>query len=413
VTGRVEGARLLARLDQLAEAGRDPLGGGITRLAWSTEMGQAVSLVSGWAGEAGAEARLDGAGNLIVTLAGSEAGLAPLVTGSHLDTVIGAGHLDGAYGVVAGIEVLASLADTGRRLRHPLRVVAYANEEGVTAPPFTGSRAIAGAFDPAELAWVGSDGLTLYERLERAGCDPAGPSGSRWDERVAAVVELHVEQGPVLDAAGVAVGVVTAITGQRRGTIEVTGAANHAGTTPMGQRRDALAAAARVILAIEDIALSDSAEVATAGRIEVSPNVANVIAGRATVTFDIRSVDEGRADKAMVILARRADEVAAETGTTITVHSLPPTEAVTTDVSLRAVIAGVARRLGLDMLMMASGAGHDTAIMARLGPAAMIFVPSRNGVSHHPSEWTDPDQLVAGADVLYGSLAAFDEEIDA
>lgn len=395
----------------MAEAGASD-GGGVTRLAWSPAMTEAAGLMREWAEQAGAHVRIDGAGNVIAEVPGAGAGLPPLVTGSHLDTVINGGALDGSYGVVAGVEVMSSLKEAGRRLDHPLRVVAFANEEGVVAPAFTGSRAIAGRVDGSELGFPGPDGITLADRLRQAGADPSGPTGVRWKSPVAATVELHVEQGPVLHRSGPVIGVVTAITGQQRGIITITGSANHAGTTPMGMRSDALVAAAESILALRDLALDGPAEVATAGRIEAFPNVGNVIAGRCRLSADIRAGDLRRIEAAVMALTGRLASIGEETGTTIALEVEPPTPPASTDPRLREIIRRSAAGRGLESMEMVSGAGHDCANLGDLGPIAMIFVPSVDGVSHHPSERTEPADLVAGASVLLDTLVAADLHVE-
>lgn len=402
----IDGDRLLSRLTRLAGAGATAEGG-VTRLPWSAEMAEAVGLVTSWGRQAGATVRMDAATNLIAELPGTDPDLPPLVTGSHLDTVIEGGPLDGAYGVVAGIEVLAALCDAGIRLRHPLRVVAYANEEGVVAPSFTGSRAIAGRFDPAELDQRLPGGATLADRLPP---DAGGLLAARWTGPVAAVIELHIEQGPVLDRMGVPIGVVTAITGQQRGTITITGASNHAGTTPMGMRRDALVAAAQAVLAIRDLALSGAVDVATAGRIEVSPNAPNVIPGQCRLTFDLRSGDTSRIRAALQALGGRLDRIGADTATAVEIETGPMIAAAATDSHLRSVIGDVATDLGLRHIELVSGAGHDCAHLAALGPIAMIFVPSVAGISHHRAEKTRPADLVDGTSVLLGALLAADQK---
>ena len=405
----IDGARLLDRLDQLARIGATA-DGGVTRLAWSAEMDRAVELVRRWADQAGASVTIDPVGNLVAELPGTEAARMPLVTGSHLDTVIDGGRLDGTYGVVAGIEVLAALHAAGTRLRHPLRVVAYANEEGLVAPAFTGSRAITGRLDPAELDRTVADGPTLRHRL-RADKGPQDTvTAARWAGPVAATVELHIEQGPVLATRGPVIGVVTAITGQQRGTITVTGAANHAGTTPMDLRHDALVAAARAVLAIRALALDGMVEVATAGQLDVWPNAVNVVPGRCQLSFDIRSPDAGRIEAAGRALREELERIAAETQTSITVDALDPTTPTPTDPWLRRLIGRAAADRGLPSMEMVSGAGHDSAHMAALGPMAMIFVPSTGGISHHPSEATDPAHLVAGTEVLLDTLVAADRD---
>ncbi|HWG73799.1 MAG TPA: M20 family metallo-hydrolase [Acidimicrobiales bacterium] len=406
----VDGRRLLDRIEKLASIG-GAIGAGITRLAWSADDRRARSLVERWATDARAVTHIDPAGNLIAERAGAVAGAAPVVAGSHLDTVIGAGHLDGAYGVVAGIEVLACLEEQGLVLEHPLRVVAFSNEEGVVAPPFTGSRAISGGFADSELSIRGPDGQTLAGRLLDAGLDPDAVLLARWAGPVAATVELHIEQGPVLDRAGVGIGAVTGITGQRRGGVRVTGQANHAGTTPMAARRDALAAAARTVISIQALATEGPADVATVGRLAVQPGVANVVPGEVVLSFDIRSIDETSGDSATEMLQKHLVEIAEATGTTIDLDISPPTRAVLTDPQLRSLVVGSAYRRGLGCIEIASGAGHDAAHLARLGPMAMIFVPSIDGVSHNPAEATAPQALIDGAQVLLDVIVGADKTV--
>ncbi len=437
----INGDRLIDRLARLAQAGAVD-GGGVTRLAWSPALVEAAALVRGWAEQAGAHVRIDGAGNVIAELPGSNPGLPPLVTGSHLDTVVNGGYLDGAYGLVAGIEVLSSLKDGAGSLAHMLRVVAYANEEGVVGPAFTGSRAIAGRFEAAELDRIGPDGITLADHLtgaqigpgrsvgtpvgldagdaqRQAGSRPseraqkvlAGLKATQWDGPVAATIELHVEQGPVLDRTGPVIGVVTGIAGQQRGVITITGLANHAGTTPMAMRSDALLAAAEAILALRDLAVAGTADVATAGRIEAYPNVANVVPGRCRLTLDIRAADLTRLQTAVGVMSARLTQIGEATRTTISVALEPLLPPTPTDARLQEMIGQSAGAHGLEWMEMVSGAGHDCANLSGLGPIAMIFVPSVGGVSHHPSEFTEPAHLVAGASVLLDVLVAADHQL--
>jgi hydantoinase/carbamoylase family amidase len=404
----IDGALLLGHLDELSACGRTP-GGGVTRLAWSVEDVAARGMVTGWLGGTGVRARLDAAGNLIAELPGEQAGLAPLAIGSHLDTVVDGGRLDGAYGTVAAFEIIAALAACGERLRHPLRAVAWANEEGVTAPPFTGSRAAAGM--PVDLEAVGPDGRRLRERIAQAGGDPACFAGAAWDS-LAGYLELHIEQGPVLDQLAVPIGVVTGITGTRWGWVRFEGQANHAGTTPMHLRADALVAAAHAVLAVERLATDGPASVATSGVIQAHPGNANVIAGRSAVSFDVRSMDEAALDAALSRLCAEVEGIANLTGTTAVMSTDLSSCAVHVDPVLRSAVADAASQLGYPSTELASGAGHDAQHLARLGPIGMIFVPSVGGVSHHPAERTDPGHLVAGAEVLLSTLRLADEHLD-
>jgi hydantoinase/carbamoylase family amidase len=381
----------------------------VTRLAWSPADLAGRALVAGWMAEAGVTTRSDAAGNLVAEWPGTGPGLAPLVSGSHLDTVGDGGRLDGAYGTLAAFEIVAALAGAGEHLRHPLRAVAWSNEEGVVAPPFTGSRVAAG--ETIDTGVAGPDGRSLAERLRAAGGDPDGLPGAAWPG-VAGYIELHIEQGPVLEAAGCPIGVVTGITGIRRGTVTVTGTANHAGTTPMGSRRDALLAAAPIIPMIAHLATDGPAEVATVGAVTVHPGNTNVVPGRVTLTYDLRSLDDGRNDEAVARLGTGLKDIAEASGTTITVSPTFAGGAVPTDPLLRAVIDESAARLGLASTAMPSGAGHDAGHIAALGPMGMIFVPSIGGLSHNPAEATDAADLVAGAETLLAALRLADERLD-
>jgi hydantoinase/carbamoylase family amidase len=407
----VNRSRLLDRIQQLADIGREP-GGGITRLAWSAKDRAAVELVAGWAKDAGGNVRVDEVGNLVAERAGTVSGLAPLVTGSHLDTVKSAGRLDGAYGVVAGIEVMACLRDAGLETRHPLKVVGFVNEEGTVAPAFTGSRAVAGSLRSDEFEATGPDGLTLAERLEAAGFQPSAARKAAWNHPIAATVELHIEQGPVLERSKTAIGIVTAITSQHRGSISIVGETNHAGTTPMALRRDALVAAARTILAVQNLATEGPADVATVGRIAALPGVPNVIAGSCELSFDVRAVDADKVAEAMALLRQHLADIEQDTGCTLTIEAQPPLPGARTDETLQEIIADVARTRGLVAQQLVSGAGHDCAKLVGMGPVGMIFVPSTGGISHSPAEATPDTALVDGAAVLVDTLWQADTAFD-
>ena len=384
-------------------------GGGVTRLAWSPADLAARALVAAWLAEAGIEATTDAAGNVMAEWPGTTPGLSALVTGSHLDTVGNGGPLDGAYGAVAAFEVVVALAEAGEHLRHPVRAVAWVNEEGVVAPPFTGSRVAAGA--KLDTDAPGADGVTLADRLRSAGGDPDDLTGAAWSA-IAGYIELHIEQGPVLDATDCPIGVVTGIIGLRRGTITVTGTANHAGTTPMHQRRDALLAAAPIIGCVERLATEGPADVATVGSLTVHPGNANVVPGRVTLTYDIRSLDDERTDAAITRLGAEIEGIAEATGTTIALSPTSSSSAVLTDPLLRDAVRDGATGFGLATTDLASGAGHDAQHVAALGPIGMIFVPSIGGLSHNPGEVTAAADLVAGAATLLAALRLADARID-
>lgn len=401
----LDGELLLAQLDELAASARPPGRRGITRLAWSEADVAARSMLAGWTAAPGVSLRTDPVGNLIAQWPGLTE-TAPLVMGSHLDTVVDGGHLDGAYGTVAAFNIVAALAASGERLRHPVRAVAWANEEGVVAPPFTGSRAVTGG--TIDLAALGADGQTLADRLLRGGGDPERIGDAAWPS-IAGYLELHIEQGPVLDSLGLPIGVVTAIAGIYRGRVVVTGRANHAGTTPMDQRRDALVAAAAMVERIAGLATQGPVDVATVGSLVVEPGNANVVPGLVSLTFDLRSVDDDCCREAIDLLRAAAARVAAETHTTITVGLPIVTQASHTHPTMRAAVTNAAASLGLASIQLASGAGHDAAHLATLGPMGMIFVPSEAGISHNETESTPPGRLVDGARTLLAALRLADE----
>ncbi len=407
---RVDGPRLLYQLSTLAASATEHNGGpAVTRLAWSPADLRARSLLSSWAHEAGVVATCDAVGNLIAELPGKVPGLAPLATGSHLDTVVQGGPLDGAYGVVAAFEALGALARSGEQLRHSLRAVAFVNEEGVVAPAFTGSRAVAG--EHIDLAALGPDGLSLADRIATSGGDPDALASTAWD-RLAGYVELHIEQGPVLERQGAPIGIVSGISGCQRGWVSFDGEAGHAGTTPMDLRHDALLAAAQTVLLINAIAREGDIEVATAGALQVHPGNANVIARRASVSFDLRSMDDERASSAVERLRAGVVKIAASTSTSSAFSLTNSTSAMATDKVWHQAIAEVANGLNAETLEVASGAGHDAQQLARLAPIGMIFVPSAGGISHNAAETTGPDELVTGARVSLGSLRVADVCLD-
>jgi len=399
--------RLLARLHALEQVSDG--GPGVTRLAYSPLDSLGRELVGGWMRAAGLQVHIDQATNVVGRLPGRAGCERVLATGSHLDTVVHGGWLDGAYGVVAAIEVAAA-ANGAAALDHPLTVVAFANEEGGRGTPgLTGSSAIARGAGTVDLSSLDDEGVSLADRLRSSGGDPDRLDLARWaEESVVAFVELHVEQGPILDRSGRRVGAVEAITGQRQFEVDVVGETNHAGTTPMAGRRDAVVAAAEVVIAVERLTGEAGVRVATVGRMVAEPNVRNVVSGRVHLAVDLRDADRDRMDAATAELERETQRIAVSRDVRISVrghHSVAPTHC---DPVVRAAVIDAAGGLGLSWQPIVSGASHDAQSMAALGPVGMIFVPSMGGVSHAPIENTSPDDLVAGADVLLAALLELD-----
>ena len=407
-TPSVDLARFQAELAALAEF-RDPDSPGWTRRVFSGPYVRSREWVAGRMRDAGLEVRLDTAGNLIGTLAGG--GRSALVTGSHTDTVAGGGRFDGPLGVLGAIEVARCIRDSGRKLRHELRVVDFLGEEpndfGLSC---VGSRAVAGTLTADHLATRDPSGRTLAEALEAAGSDPMRIDEAAWAANtVGAFVELHIEQGPVLEQAGVPVGVVSGIAGIERVVATFDGQADHAGTTPMGTRHDALCAAADAVLAVERLACEgQGAGVGTAGRIEALPGALNVVPARVQLWVEFRSVDDAWLDSQRRAFEQAVSEAGRKRGVGATVKRLSRTEPVVTSAEVRTAMTEAIGSLGLDYALLPSGAGHDTVQISRLGPVGMLFVPSVGGRSHCPEEMTSPEHLEAGVAALLATLLVLD-----
>lgn len=410
---RVDGPRLLLRMATVGRVGADAAGG-VTRLAFDAEHRRAVAVTQQMMRDAGLDAEIDAAGNL-VGRSSPDAGCQPtIVLGSHLDTVVHGGRFDGAYGVLAAVEVLHTIRDGAVVLRHPVAVVAFADEEGSFWPGgMWGSRAIAGQVSAGALG--GSvRGQPRTALLAAAGGSSDRLEQARWGPgAVAAYLELHVEQGREMDDSGHSIGVVDAIMGRALFDVTLCGVANHAGSTAMSCRQDALVAASQLVLAVRAVAEEAGAWSMTVGTIHVEPNMRNVVPGLVTLGVEVRDCDPAVLARAGVLLEDAAHRVTDETSVATDVATVQVTDPVPMDGDLGGAVHGAATRLGLPARTITSRAGHDAQVMASLGPAAMIFVPSRGGVSHAPQEHTDDTQLVAGADVLLHTLLAVDAREDA
>lgn len=384
-----------------------------TRRAFTPEFDAARDWLRTAFAEAGLAVRLDACANLIGRREGSEPGLPVLMSGSHCDTVPAGGRFDGIAGVLAALAFARALSASGTALRHPFEVVDFLSEEpsdyGVSS---IGSRAIAGRLSAAHLAMTDGRGETLAQAITRAGGDPAalGEPLRRAGE-IAAYVELHIEQGRVLETANLPIGVVDRIVGIARHNLVVTGRTDHAGSTPMDARHDALAGAARVISAVESLAreMTGNPEyvVATVGRIAVSPNAANAVPGRVEMVLDLRAGSDAVLAAFPERLRARCD--LGPLGFEIAPVSLAPA----TDCApvVTSAIAAAADRLGLGRRALPSGAGHDAVNAALLAPTGMIFIPCRDGRSHVPEEWSTPEQLYDGARVLAETLLDLDRTL--
>ena len=406
----IDASRLLARLHRLGDTGRTD--GALTRLAASDADRAGRDLVCGWMREAGLGVEIDRVGNLFGIWHAGDPAADPVLIGSHIDTVINAGIYDGCYGVLAGLSVIEALQEAGFTPARPIALAAFTNEEGVRyAPDMLGSLVHAGGLAvEAALAAIGTDGTTLGGELARIGY--AGPRTPGF-LRPHAYVELHIEQGPVLDAERLPLGAVETLQGISWHRIPIDGIANHAGTTPMAMRRDAGHAAARVVTYLRDrLAGSNAPTVATVGCMVFEPNAINVIPARATFTIDLRDPDETRLQTEEAALADFLVTLAAAERVSIASERLARFEPVIFDPAIVAAIEHAAAQRGLRTRRMTSGAGHDAQMMARICPAAMIFVPSIDGISHNPREHTAASDLEAGANVLLDVIATLALEPD-
>jgi N-carbamoyl-L-amino-acid hydrolase len=395
--------RLWSSLMRLAEIGATPRGG-VRRLALSPLDAEGRALVVGWLRDAGCDVRTDSIGNLYAIRPGTDPTAKPVAMGSHVDTQPNGGRFDGNYGVLAGLEVVRTLNDAGIATKRPLCVAIWTNEEGTRFQPvMMGSGVYAGAF-PAEhcRAQRDADGVTVGEALAAIGADGSDPAPA-FD----AYFEAHIEQGPVLEREGRTIGVVESALGQRWFDLVVEGQDAHAGPTPIEMRRDALLAASRLVVAVREVAASHPNYArATVGRLVVSPNSRNVIPGRVELSVDLRNADASTLDAMADAVRAAADRIAREDGVSISMHQTAHFPPCAFDASLLDAIERTAAAYGYPARRIASGAGHDAVYVARTCPAAMIFVPCENGISHNEIENADPAHLHAGANVLLHAVLA-------
>jgi N-carbamoyl-L-amino-acid hydrolase len=398
-------ARLAERMARLATFGANDAGG-IDRVAFSDANIEARDWVAGLLRDAGFTPSTDFAGNLVARRDGTEEGLRPIMFGSHIDSVPGGGNFDGQVGSIGALEVATVLGEAGHDTRHPLEVVLFTNEEGGK----TGSRAMAGEVEPFELDLVTASGFTIRDGLRRLGGDPARLEGVRRDAgSLTAMLELHVEQGGVLDADDIDIGVVEGIVGIMRWNVTVRGMTNHAGTTPMGRRADALVGASRFVTSVYRLAHdTPGRQVATVGRIEVDPGAPNVIPGTVRMTLEIRDLTMDGIESLFRAVRSRSESISEASDVEFSFERFYVSRAAPTDARIRDVVEEAAGALGLTSLRMPSGAGHDAQSIALLCPVGMIFVPSVAGISHAPEEFTAPSDVVAGTDVLLRTLLALD-----
>jgi N-carbamoyl-L-amino-acid hydrolase len=403
---RVNGKRIMDHILALAEFGKNPQGG-VSRVAYSDADKQGREYVLGLMRAAKLDVTIDAAGNLIGRRAGNDSGLAPLLIGSHVDSVPEGGNYDGVVGSMGAIEVAQTLAEKNVTTRHPLEVVIFQNEEG----GLIGSRAMDGELTEKELDLVSRSGKTIRDGIKFIGGDPAKLDGVRRRKgEIAGYLELHIEQGGILDTEKLNIGVVEGIVGINWWDVTIEGFANHAGTTPMNNRQDALLAAAKFIQAVNRVVTSvPGRQVGTVGRITaVLPGAPNVIPGKVVMSLELRDLDAAKINMLFEKIQAEAQKIAAESKTKFDFKEINVNIPAPTDPKIRSLISDAARDLSLTTKLMPSGAGHDAQDMARLGPVGMIFIPSVGGISHSPREFSHPDDIANGANVLLHTLIKLD-----
>ena len=403
-TGQIELAakQVLDRCDQLAQLSDVP--GQTTRTFCCPSMKKAHRMIARWMEAAGLRYEIDAVGNLVGQ--SGVPGRPVVMIGSHLDTVVNAGKYDGVLGVMLGLAVAELIGQSNQSLNFELMVVGFSEEEGVRFNrPYIGSSAIAGCFEPAVLDLTDEDGISVAGALAEFGCDPdQWSTASLVNQDLIAFIEPHIEQGPVLQSKSQAVGVVSAIAGQTRATIQINGTAGHAGTVPHTLRHDALAAAAELILVIERLGQQTEGLVATVGKLEVSPNASNVIPGQAIFTLDLRHAEDPVRHACFQRISDEAFQVASHRSLQAGIQTNLDQPAVLMDYHITQALSDAIQSCGCQACTLPSGAGHDAAMMAKLGRSAMMFIRCRDGISHRPEEHVDLEDVSIAIEVLLETL---------
>ena len=398
--------RMQQRIDVLGQNGSNREGG-VSRVAFSDADLAGRHYIMGLMREAGLSVRVDTAGNIIGRREGTDNSLPPIMFGSHIDSVPEGGNYDGDVGVIGAIEVAQLLSERGIRTRHPIEVVSFTDEEG----GLVGSRAMIGKLTDKAMGVVSHSGLTVRDGIRKVGGDPNRLDlAVRKAGDIKAFIELHIEQGAVLDEEGIDIGVVEGIVGIRWWDVTIEGFANHAGTTPMNRRWDAMVTAAELVLTINRIATElPGRQVATVGRIQAFPGAPNVIPGKVVMSLEIRDLQPEKIQQVFDLVAAEAKRIGDRRFTPVRFREIdvasPPAP---TDERMRRIITASAEGLGMSYRLMPSGAGHDAQDMATIAPTGMIFVPSKDGISHSPQEFTSAEDMANGASVLLRSVLAID-----
>ncbi len=407
-TIKVNQQRIEERIFSLAKFGKDSLGRGY-RVAYTKGDIEGRAWFIGLMKKAGLEVSIDYAGNIIGKRKGKDPSLKPIAFGSHLDMVPDGGNYDGAVGSISALEMIEVLNENKIITQHPLEVIIFSNEEGGTI----GSMAMAGMLTAEGLKQKSQSGVTMAEGIKAIGGNPdSAMYSARKKGDIKALLELHIEQGGILEKGNIQIGVVEGIVGINHWEVTVNGFANHAGTTPMNMRHDALLAAAKFIIAVNEVINSvDGRQVGTVGKIAAQPGAYNVIPGKVVMGLEVRDLSDEKVWQLFHDIEKRAADIAASSGTSISfVHQPNGTKAALTDKTLQGKIAASAKSLGFTYKTMQSGAGHDAQEISHIAPVAMIFVPSIGGISHSPKEFSKPEDIANGANVLLNTILTIDKE---
>lgn len=402
----INAKRMEDRIAALSQFGKNPEGG-VSRVAFSDADIAGRNYIQTLMKEVGLQVRIDTAGNIIGSRESSNPSLAPILFGSHIDSVPGGGNYDGDVGVIAAIECIEVLKEANQTTKHPLEVIVFSDEEG----GLVGSRSMAGEFHETAMEIKSHSGKTIREGVRAIGGDPDRISeAQRSRDSITAFLELHIEQGGILESEKTNIGVVEGIVGINWWDVTIQGFANHAGTTPMNQRKDALLAAAKLIIAVNEVATSiPGRQVATVGRIKAEPGAPNVIPGKVVMSLEIRDLSAEKIQIVYEKIQEKAKQIEQQSGTTITFNALDTTAVpALSDERIRKIISEAAQELGFTYKLMPSGAGHDAQDIARIAPMGMIFVPSVGGISHSPKEFTRTEDMGNGAAVLLHTILKID-----
>jgi beta-ureidopropionase / N-carbamoyl-L-amino-acid hydrolase len=402
---RINSDRFISKIFQLAEIGKLP-NGGVSRVAFTPEDLLARQLVQAWMVEAGMAVRIDAAGNIIGRYAGQQLEAPALATGSHIDTVLVGGRYDGCLGVIAGIEMVQVLHESRMRLNHPIEVIVFTDEERSVI----GSKAMAGEIHESEEYYTRPDGTAIATCLEKIGGNWSQIATAQRNSReIIAFVELHVEQGGVMETERAAIGVVEGVVGQYRFAVTVVGRMNHAGTTPMNMRKDALVAAAQVVLAVNQIAVETPGDqVATVGCLDVLPNSTNTVPGQVELKIDLRDLSQSHLEYLIERIREEMARIAIATGTEITMRQTLHIRPTLAAPAIQNVIQQLCEEMKFSYTYLPSRAGHDAQEMGRFTDMGMIFVPSQTGISHAEDEYTSPTECVQGAEMLLQTFLKLD-----